>query len=412
MWGHGGADISSWIVGSVYTRGGTGAYTNTIPGITTAMANTLALAWSFEATLATETGDPTVSAPWQEVFYGAQSGSLIETIYTASFAPQIVGTITDATVTYQNSQINNGLGIMLGIPPITTGPAPTTGYTLWNGTSELPLVANIWDGNDEHSMADGVGVVVGQGRSWPEIIADTSKPVFVAHRGGSGSWPEETLLTYKESAVIWGMECIEISVQMSASGTFWCFHDATTDRTTGVSGTIATMTDAQLEVLSNVSSATDNPSQPAQPVAKLTDVLDIYGGKRVIFIEDKTYSHTTQLLNLMDSYGGPDWFIWKQDGTGTLFSALTQRGYKSWGYIFDSQMATYFASHQAQWTYIGLDYNSSDATLTSAIATAGANRVLVHIIPNLTQANRCLTFGVRGLMIAGVRSVVPHGISA
>lgn len=250
--------------------------------------------------------------------------------------------------------------------------------------------------------------VMGQGASLTQQLTwyAQGKKMFVAHRGLSQNYPEETAYAYWAACVL-GYQALEISVQKSASGTFWCFHDATTDRTTGVSGTIASMTDAQLSVLSNNPVGTDNQSQPARPVAKLTDLLAIYGGKRLIFIEDKTYTNTAAVLDLMDANGGTDWFVWKQAGTGNIFSAVNTRGYKSWGYFFDADMASTFASKQAQWTFVGLDYNSSDATLDSAIATAGASRVIGHIVSSTTNRDRFLTRGVRGLMVSNAHNVTP-----
>lgn len=253
-----------------------------------------------------------------------------------------------------------------------------------------------------------VDYVMGQGYSLTQQLAwyAQGKKMFVAHRGLSLNYPEETAYAYWAACVL-GYQALEISVQKSASGTFWCFHDSTTDRTTGVSGTISSMTDTQLSALNNLASSTDVPTQPVRPVAKLVDLLAIYGGKRLIFIEDKTYANTAAILNLMDTYGGTDWFVWKQAGPGSAFLGQANRGYKSWGYFFDTDMAGSFASKQAQWDFVGLDYASSDATLDSAIATAGASRVIGHIIANATNRDRFLTRGVRGLMVSNAHAVTP-----
>lgn len=232
------------------------------------------------------------------------------------------------------------------------------------------------------------------------------KKMFVAHRGLSGNYPEETLYAYWAACLL-GYNALEISVQKSSSGTFWAFHDSTTDRTTGVAGTIASMTDAQLSVLTNTAAATDVPSQPRQPVAKLSDILAVYGGKRLIFIEDKTYANTSAVLDILDANGGTNWYVWKQQGTGTPFLGIGGRGYKTWGYFFDADMAASFSTKQGAWDFIGLDYLSSDATLDPAIATATPARVIAHIIPTATQRDRLLGKGVRGLMVSDSHMVTP-----
>ncbi len=216
------------------------------------------------------------------------------------------------------------------------------------------------------------------------------------------------------------MKAIEISAQMSADGTWWCFHDATTDRTTGVSGTISSMTDVQLSALNNLgTTATGNPSQPSRPAAKLIDVLNQYYKTHVIFIEDKTYANTTAMLNLMDSYGtvgrpATEIFVWKvasSSNKATFFDSARTRGYHRWAYIFDNSMGTEFpalpASGKAD--MIGMDFNSSDATLNSAIALCISNGVVPtgHIITSTTQRDRLLGLGMKGLMMANKDAVPP-----
>ena len=138
----------------------------------------------------------------------------------------------------------------------------------------------------------------------------------------------------------------------------------------------------------------------------------------MIIIEDKTYANTTNILNLMDSYGtvgrpANEIFIWKADATAGagFYSAPAARGYHRWGYIFDSSMASSFNSivTSGKMDMIGMDFNSSDATLTAAIATALANNVRPtgHIISSITQRDRMLGLGMTGLMMSNKDAVPP-----
>lgn len=49
-------------------------------------------------------------------------------------------------------------------------------------------------------------------------------PLNIAHRGGAGLWPENTLFAFK-SAVARGFDAIEFDVQLSRDGTLVVFHD-------------------------------------------------------------------------------------------------------------------------------------------------------------------------------------------
>ncbi|MDB5160389.1 MAG: hypothetical protein JWO99_652 [Candidatus Saccharibacteria bacterium] len=295
------------------------------------------------------------------------------------------------------------------------------GYAgIWrdSGGVNHPGVLYYWDGTAKHPFGSTL-INIFNPYTVTQFLSATHSPWFSAHRGFSYSYPEETLYGYR-GATDYGIKAIEISAQMSASGTWWCFHDATTDRTTGVSGTISAMTDAQISVLNNQgSTATANPGQPARPTAKLTDVLDQYYKTHVIIIEDKTYSHTTAMLNLMDSYGtsgrpATEIFIWKVASSSSktnFFDPAAARGYHRWAYIFDSSMSTEFpalpASGKAD--MIGMDYNSSDATLSSAIALCISNGVMPtgHIINSTTQRDRMLGLGMKGLMMSSKDAIPP-----
>lgn len=486
----------SIIVGTVRGRQTSPADTSsttTINGITTSTSDTLAVAIAMEATSAAESGaflnGPTIPSGWTQTLYRQQTG----TINTILFASKPMGTPGDTgspVFTYQNTQANNGGGVMLGLPGyvVASNVPPTAGFTYaaedlavqftdTSTDSDGTVTSRSWDFGDgttstatspqhtytapgtytvaltvtdnsgaNNSTSQSITVYglsameweVSRG-SWKEVIVqirktDNSdqriqdiafvpgtgpslsqqlkwygigKKMFIAHRGLSGNYPEETLYAYWAASLL-GYQALEISVQKSADGTFWCFHDNTTTRTTGVTGTISAMTDAQIAALNNNPVGTDNQSQPARPTAKLTDVLAVYGGKRLIFIEDKTYANTDAVLALMDANGGTDWYVWKQAGPGTKFSQVATKGYKSWGYFFDSDMASGYSTKWQQWDFIGLDFNSSDSTLASAMSQVNdPSRFINHIIPNATQRDRMLALGVRGLMVSNGHGVTP-----
>jgi glycerophosphoryl diester phosphodiesterase len=70
----------------------------------------------------------------------------------------------------------------------------------------------------------------------------------IAHRGGAGLRPEETLEAYDHAARL-GADILEIDARATADGAIVCLHDATVDRTTDGSGAVATLTLAELRRL-------------------------------------------------------------------------------------------------------------------------------------------------------------------
>lgn len=400
-WGRGGGAVSTWIIGANSLR--SSSQVNVAATTTTTVNNSLVLAFSTERTTTTETGVTSISGATEWMF-GAQ-GPHLETISASYIADKNpAGATGNITITYPNVQSSNGMARQIIIPPSTTvAPNDPVTMTRWDGITEIPLSNKLWNGTSEIVIAS-VQMYVGQGQGLAVRLMDPD-PITVAHRGGTANWPEMTMRAYSESALIFPTDALEISVHRTSDGQFVCSHDANTSRVTGIANDIALSTWAQLNGLTVTADNTDNPSQPREAFCLLSTVLAKYGGKRIIFIEDKSYQNNAALIDIINANGGTDWYVWKQAGSGGAATAASTAGYKTWGYFFDSDLSS-FDAKQGQWTYVGVDYKSSDATLANQIAKAGPSRVIAHIIPSIAQRDRLLEYGIRGLMISNVRDCV------
>ena len=74
-------------------------------------------------------------------------------------------------------------------------------------------------------------------------------PLLIAHRGGSGLAPENTLVAFRQAVDDWAADMIELDVHASADGHCVVIHDPTVDRTTNGSGAVAEMTLEELKRL-------------------------------------------------------------------------------------------------------------------------------------------------------------------
>jgi glycerophosphoryl diester phosphodiesterase len=74
-------------------------------------------------------------------------------------------------------------------------------------------------------------------------------PLLIAHRGGSGLAPENTLPAFMNGAERWAADMIELDVQASADGHCVVMHDELVDRTTNGTGRLAGMTLARIREL-------------------------------------------------------------------------------------------------------------------------------------------------------------------
>lgn len=82
----------------------------------------------------------------------------------------------------------------------------------------------------------------------PAATSSHANPLVLAHRGGMGLWPENTLHAFR-AALALGVDVLEIDVRRSADGRLVVFHDADLDRTTNGRGALAARTLAELSRL-------------------------------------------------------------------------------------------------------------------------------------------------------------------
>ncbi|HYO63010.1 MAG TPA: glycerophosphodiester phosphodiesterase [Pyrinomonadaceae bacterium] len=74
------------------------------------------------------------------------------------------------------------------------------------------------------------------------------RPLVIAHRGGAGLWPENTLHAFERAAKM-GVEALELDVRLTADGALVVIHDAAVDRTTDGRGLVGRMTLEELKRL-------------------------------------------------------------------------------------------------------------------------------------------------------------------
>jgi glycerophosphoryl diester phosphodiesterase len=72
-------------------------------------------------------------------------------------------------------------------------------------------------------------------------------PLLIAHRGGSGLAPENTMAAFTGAVELWESDMVELDVHASADGECVVIHDPTLDRTTNGTGPVGGMTLKQLQ---------------------------------------------------------------------------------------------------------------------------------------------------------------------
>jgi glycerophosphoryl diester phosphodiesterase len=70
----------------------------------------------------------------------------------------------------------------------------------------------------------------------------SGSPLLIAHRGGAGLAPENTMAAFRSAADQWKADMFEFDVRATADGRCVVIHDAAIDRTTDGTGEVAAMT--------------------------------------------------------------------------------------------------------------------------------------------------------------------------
>lgn len=140
----------------------------------------------------------------------------------------------------------------------------------------------------------------------------------IAHRGGSGIMPENTLAAFQH-AIRLGCDYVEIDVRTTRDGKLVIMHDRTVDRTTNGIGAVNEMTLSAIRKLD--AGAKFSPLCRGERVPTLNEVFELCGGKINVYVDHKD-APTQQILRTIRRhrmekqvlvYGGLDKLKeWKQ----------------------------------------------------------------------------------------------------
>ena len=241
-----------------------------------------------------------------------------------------------------------------------------------------------------------------------------ARTATVAHRGGSGDWPEMSLFAYRQSVAA-GVDALEVSLARTSDGVWFGLHDETLDRTSGTTGFVPadhTWSEVQQHRIS--AAETNDPQQSDQPYARFDEIVAEFGREHALFIDPK----------YVDARFYPELFeiAWMHLGTSDVTQILVGKGYctqtawgdlarskgcETWGYYYADELAgdaELLARTADSWSLLGLDWSAPAESWTTMTATG--KPVYGHIVPDLAAARTALDQGAAGLVVSGVAEVV------
>lgn len=261
----------------------------------------------------------------------------------------------------------------------------------WESITMVPQGGNWY--TQAYVITEGGGVT----------IADltSNNPFTIAHRGSGGEFPEHTMVAY-EGAVAAGAMAIEVSVQVTADGIPVCYHDTDLMRMSGVpTEGIGDYTYSQLsEVIKVRAQGLLGDGWSNQPLPTISDVLDRFVGKVVIFLEGKDNDSIPILQDiLLGQYPGcQSSVVWKNYYLSGSFAWAKANGFTTWAYIDVGTTSGQMDSVDANVDWWGVPLAATDAKITEVVNRG--KTVIVWSVHRHADVTRLVGLGVEGLMEA------------
>lgn len=139
------------------------------------------------------------------------------------------------------------------------------------------------------------------------FLKDDSQPLVIAHRGGAGIAPENTLLAFRLAEKL-GVDAIELDVRMTKDEELVVIHDATVERTTNGKGFVKDYTLEEIKKLdAGYKIKNDKGGYPFRnkgvTIPSLEEVFaHINGTPLVIELKDPTKKVEKKIIKMIKKY--------------------------------------------------------------------------------------------------------------
>ena len=119
-----------------------------------------------------------------------------------------------------------------------------------------------------------------RGKDHPFFKKAENSPEVVAHRGGGGEWPEETIYAFRH-AIDLGVDILEMDVQMTSDGELVLMHNEKVDETTNGKGKVKNLRWEDLKELNAAASWGTADEYKNIRIPRLEDVFKEFPNARM-----------------------------------------------------------------------------------------------------------------------------------
>ncbi len=158
-------------------------------------------------------------------------------------------------------------------------------------------------------------------------------PQLIAHRGGAGLAPENTMAAFRQAIEEWDADILEMDVRVTADGRVVVIHDEAVDRTTDGTGRVSEMNWARARELDAGFRFADPAGEASfrgcgVRVPLFEEVLDAFPDTRIV-VEPKAAEAAAPLVREIRAAGAEDRVLVGAEFEATRVGA---RGYRGpWG---------------------------------------------------------------------------------
>ena len=153
-------------------------------------------------------------------------------------------------------------------------------------------------------------------QTYPFVASIKNRPEVIAHRGGDGEWPGETIGAYEHARSL-GVDVIEMDIYLTGDQQLVLMHDQSVSKTTDGNGHVESYTCDQIQMLNaGYNWERDGEFPYQQPlselsaelqrklrVPKLSEVLEEFGDMRMIIEMKPAFtSPATKLWEMLQQY--------------------------------------------------------------------------------------------------------------
>lgn len=271
--------------------------------------------------------------------------------------------------------------------------APTPGCSWYQNSKEVPARVSVYE-NGTEKVASKVGVMP----TGPSSVAELLKiPNFVvAHRGGSQGWVESTQHAYTDS-MAYGVDALEISCARTSDGVWIANHDNNLKSLGGPDKNIALMTWADVQAAM--------AAMPEKMPCRLDWLLETYGNSTVIVFDPKNSNRfRDEFFGILEPYK-PRIAIKFFGDLFSLFDDARARGFKSWGYAYESSKTAAWWKEYASGQHIdifSMTWNASKETYDELKATG--KPIVSHITSWTNHAQAAAALGASGTIASNIKN--------